>query len=415
LHFELEILESLVLSKLNPSAATSIPNKSLMEYDAVAFTESSKIKMNLFKSVFELKKDQLIEIYIHRHHKHLIFLADNLHEFLNSNRQTSDKQTIISDSIIKSWETVYHIIDDLLLFIENHFSKYINLNEKIPERLKQSTICEFNECLTYIEQFKNYQTTSLIEIAVGPVVDFTVNEKDISFAQLFYLKELTKQFVGFEKQTKVSEYGIFLKKRLFHINFNDLSFLYYLTGEILQVINSFDSLPDKIEKLFWYTKITNQFHINPELAYIPRYPSIKVLLLQWLEDEIFHREKSFKPKSVKEDSFTNSDFKLETDLSVDQYAFLIRVLTEVGVYKNKSKTKLADFFAKNTNTKRVNVVSSRNLRNNFYGTDTDDREVIKNVAIKMLNYIKGLNVLIPLLYISQADNFLVSNIIPLTS
>ena len=418
MHYEFEILDSLVLDKLRPSFAFSLPDESLAECLSIALTEKSRIKRNLYKSVFELKEDRLIEIYIHNHQKRLIFLADNLHDYLNSNRQSSDKQTIISECIISAWESLYPVIEELLFYIESHFSKYVNPNEKIPERLKQTIAREFQECLLYIDQFRNTQNAELISIATNPVVKFIDNQQVASFRQLSYLKELIKQYWGFEKQSKENDYGVYLKNSLFYINFNTLSFLHFLIDEILQELDLMDSVPDKIERLSWYLKTTNQSHVHSDFVYKPKSQSIKELLLHWIEDEIYHLEKSLKTFEFSKqaaNSLVNSSFKLETDLTVNQYAFLIRVFAEVGIYKNKSKTKLADFFAVNTNTKGADIVSSRNLRNNLYGTDENDREVIKNVAIKILNYIQGLKVIIPLLYILQGDMSLIWSIIPLTA
>jgi hypothetical protein len=408
LHYEFKILDPLVISKLNPSFVFSLSDDELEECASLALTEVSTIQNKLFNAVFELKESHLIEIYICRHQKQLIFLADSLNAYLLSKEQLSDIQQTVSISVIKLWESVYQLIEDLLTFIETHFSKYLDPDKKIPERLKIDFANQCNEYLSYIEQFKNSETEELIQIATYPVLEFIDNQKTITYCQFTYLKELTLQYFGFKKQAKETDYAIYLIKRLFYINFNTLPFLQYLTAEIQQVLNSIENEKDKIEKLSWFHKIASQTHINPDLVFNPKSNSIKVLILQYIEDEISHKSQLTTTANHSESILIESlGIKLETDLSVDQYAFFIRVVFESGLYKNISKLKLADFFSQNTNTKMTEGVSAKNFRNKMYEADVRDQEVVKSYIIKMLSYIQNFKIIIFLLYAFRVCNSLI--------
>jgi len=104
------------------------------------------------------------------------------------------------------------------------------------------------------------------------------------------------------------------------------------------------------------------------------------------------------PLGVTSQTTIEDEFKLITDLSVPEYAFLLRTFVETGLYKNKDKDKpLTRLFALKTKTKGTASVSPENLRKLFYKDDYKVREAVKVVVIKMLNYIQNLNILFILL------------------
>ncbi len=375
--YEIELLESIVQDHL-----CECPGKN--QENASGTTElinlEKLIRKALISNVCDLKKDQLIEIYIQDIQKRLINLSNSLYSPTVCNSKIRGKRYKFEGT-----QELFMTVDNLLNYLVTSFPNYIDQEIFIPENLKIESISNFNCQIFQIERLFEGQKGELIEIALNPVKKLINSDQAITYHLAQYFKFFLQELLN----SKGS-----LKEILIRLNFNCFSFLHYLTSEIVNDLEELDSYSEKMEKLYWNLKWIKQIQIT-EKTYNKSVKSLKDLLIDWINEEISYLEKAIAlEKLPKIDTVTTSEekeFKLITDLSVSQLGFLLRVFMDSGLFKNKNHRAVARFFARHTKTKGSVAISPGNLLNKFYDVSGNVEEVVKGIVFDMLNQIRNIN------------------------
>ena len=88
------------------------------------------------------------------------------------------------------------------------------------------------------------------------------------------------------------------------------------------------------------------------------------------------------------------DFKVITVFSVPQLGNIIKLLLDSGLYLNKNKTELLDFFSYFFTTVKQDNVSSGSLRSNFYKDNATVSKAVREILMDLVNYShKTLNII----------------------
>ena len=80
--------------------------------------------------------------------------------------------------------------------------------------------------------------------------------------------------------------------------------------------------------------------------------------------------------------------KIQVSLSVAQLAYMFRVLTELGIVKNKNLSELMRFLTNNVSTPKAKDISFDSLEVKFYNPDHSTKVSVQDVIIKQLNFIR---------------------------
>ena len=83
--------------------------------------------------------------------------------------------------------------------------------------------------------------------------------------------------------------------------------------------------------------------------------------------------------------------RLQTDMSVAQLGYLIRIMIEVGIIKNTNQRDVLRLFSGIVKTKHADTISPESLRTRFYNIEENTRLAIKDLVIKMLNFVNKKN------------------------
>jgi hypothetical protein len=370
---EIELLESIVQDHLYdcPGKNDDKVSMSAEIKDLVKNTRKA-----LIRNVCELKKDQLIEIYIQDIQKRLINLSNVL--FINIESKSNFKGNPKNIETIKE---LLKIVDILLNFLGVTFLKYLNLEMPVPENQKEETIVNFTIQLIHIEKLFKDQQNELLQIALKPVKKFIETKQAITYNQSDYFNLLLQELSNLDGSLEVC---------LIESNYNSFLLFHYLIHEIENELDELQSNSGKLDNLFWNLKKLKQIQITAKAYQISR-KSIKDLLIDWINEEITYLEKSAtlqKQPQARVDASLEKTFKLITDLSVPQLGFLIRLFLDSGLFKNKSYRAVAAFFAQHTKTKGSAAISPGNLANKFYDVTGNVEEVVKGILFKMLNQIQ---------------------------
>ena len=92
---------------------------------------------------------------------------------------------------------------------------------------------------------------------------------------------------------------------------------------------------------------------------------------------------------ITENDFAKKDFKLEFDMSVSQFAYFIKTLTETGVIQNKNISELIRFLSKFVKTKRSESISHESFRIKYYNPEENTKGAIRNLLHTAIGYINS--------------------------
>lgn len=395
--YALENIEALIHTGLNPETIKlKQPAIELLSGYIISISEEKiKIRAALIEEVFSLKKERAVELLIQRYQSALINLADDI---IHSIRMIEAFQPVLPQeelSIITVYHHVLKCLEDLLTFIEKHFNRYFNIDERIPENYKLLMQSKFRARLKLL--LKRYKVTDidekLLDLMTDPFRKFLNADivKQVTYRELLYLKTLHKEFA----EMLLPNQKIVEKKNIIdlmlYLNFNNYFFINYYINIISKDISESDSITQQIEQLAWWLKTISQLQTRPAVAYKIKDPSAKEQLLGWLADEMAFLEKKQQLTLVMPshaESKPGAPFSLITSLSVKQVALLTRLLFDTGMIKTDNQTEMLTRIAVGLKTERKENISPQNLRVKYYNIDEATKRIIKDLLFKMSDQLR---------------------------
>ncbi|MFY0608536.1 MAG: hypothetical protein JXR10_17600 [Cyclobacteriaceae bacterium] len=396
--YELVQLDQVIRVDLNPLKFANNPLQS-SHYDhwlANLNTEVTRIKNAFIVAVFGSQPDQLVERYIQFHQSKIIGLIDHLLDYLSPEEAISIYEHDDLKSIVNLYKQAYTILEDLLSYLEKHFSKYFNQDTKIPKSYASIAARDFRELMLDIEYSlaNSLLTVDVVRNVLDPLQNFIQyhDTKETTFREIIYYKLLLQKLHGMNPvPEKPDEAQLEFMCSMIYLNFNSFKFFGQCTEYIKAKYQDKDNLTDQLEALAWCAKTINQCQQKPDVAFRPNRDALKSSLTSWIEEEMAYLEKkkqlSLNLPFDKLEGLTN-DFKINTSLSVAQLAYLIRILLEEKVLINRNQSEVLKFFAQFTRTKKAENVSAESLRTRYYNVDAFTKEAVKDITIKLLNNIR---------------------------
>jgi len=387
----LKILDDLIITQMNITSSRIIVDEHILkEWLNIAQIEASKIKIHIRDEVFRLSEHKDIKNFISRKHARLIYLSDSLLSYIDQN---SNHENAIPENLICVQKAIFLIVDDLLHFVWKNYEQYCNKDQKIPEKYRIFIVREFSSKLEDIVCNEENSSNILLTIALIPIKKVIENKRiKITFRLVYYLRDLLNEINIYTRLNGDDRDEVKLIRRLIHINFNTIHFANYVVSYLRRELNKIDNTTEQIEKLAWYLKITNQISIKPGYSLFDKQQDIKDFLIVWILEEISYLEKKLQLAGVPSTmhQVMEQNFKLATELSVPQFACLIRLLVESGVITNKNKTDIIRFYAMFTKSKRKENITYQSFRSKFYNIDESSKEEIKSLIIQLLKNIQDL-------------------------
>lgn len=387
--YELNIIETII----QQLSLQNLPNNDFEDqfnkYKSLSDKETARIKKAFIDEVFSLKKDRHIEKYIQQHQTAIIRCTDNLLKYFKPKEVNEIYKIDGTPHITNLYKHIYCNLEDLLSYIESYFSKYFNLEDKIPDSYRSIAQREFNEKLMeFNKRLKNNSDCNLLHIALAPIDRFKSKPNMITFRYLIYLKELLNTLFQNCLNCPLVEFNCKLQKNLIYLNYNSYRFFCYMINEISEQFKKKETLSEQIEVLSYHLKYINQAQLKPGFIYKGEHRAIKDQLLSWLIEEIAFLEKRQQLTFNFENELNEKikkDFKILTDHTVSQVAYFIRLLVEVGAILNQNQKELINFFASYIRTKNTHQVSPDSFRAKYYNIEEKSIDVIRDLIIKLLN------------------------------
>ncbi len=384
-NYDFEILDNLILEQLNPEhSGFCISSENLDYWNDISLSQKEFIRKRILSNSFNFLDENRAKTYIQNHQAHITSLINSISGYILSEALKSEPECVII------LEKIRDSLESLLNFLTIRYKNYFDFNANATITHKQFITGSLHEKLDFILSIATAQKSELFSIALKPIWDFLGNglSSPVSYRTLRYYEALLQEISILSKNDKPFDKA--LKFSLICFNYNSFRFFAYLTSEIKSELDSRTSYSTKIELLSRFLKKYNQILEYPEFVLNPKQISIKQQITGWIIEEIEHLERSQKSTFSNAQRVSNSlstDFKLQTDLSVAQLGYFIKVLFDTGIIKNKNHREVIRFFAHQFKTKQTDAISWESLRSRFYNVEEGTRDSIREVAINMLNQI----------------------------
>lgn len=384
--YALETLDILITETIIPSkiSIAALSGEEIDSYIAAANKYKESSRLLLIQEAFTRVTETELELLIDQYQLAIIRLLDTLHNYqqITSPSATPNARLYSSISIA---------LEELLGFVEQHFSKYFNLDQKAPDNYLFVVKKELAEQLTMLEQALQKTNTEqeLINI-VFPFLfnSFLDNKTDFTtYRHLIYAKELIR-----ELNNLISGNSLYasIKEVLLYLNFNHIAFFKYLVDELQEAGNQLQTEDAKIDALKYQRKLLRQMPSKLGFALFFQLQSIKEQVLYWIEEEIIFIESQIKPLDSlleKKENEQKFESKVIVALSVAQLAFFIRILNLGNIITNNNQADMIRTFASNLKTYKTEDISYGSLYGKYFKPEPSTIRDVKDVLLRLINLI----------------------------
>ncbi|MBX2896792.1 MAG: hypothetical protein KF763_15205 [Cyclobacteriaceae bacterium] len=377
--YELQNYEDL----LRNISATTTPSSGKLKRENFLATikeEITRIKQTFINEVFGFKDERHLERYIQYHQQALIQLLD----------ETLKEQTASKAPLRELWEAGYRGLDDLLGFVEKHFSKYFDQDAKAPVAYVAIVRNDVRSNLAEVEQWLTERGCDqrLVESILFAPRKLALNAggKDVSYRKVMFAKEVQKELISLksrlDEQVDLNEE---LRNLLYYLNYNSIKSFAYHTSYIDTLLSSSETRSEMIERLSFILKKINQTQVKPAIAYNIQAPALKTQLTGYIVEEIDHLQRIQQLGQLPDKaSDVWANFKIQVSLSVAQIACLVRLLVEMRIITNNNVSELLRFIAKICISKKVEVISYDSLRSKYYNVEQGTTDAVKAILAKLI-------------------------------
>lgn len=350
--------------------------------------EIDRIKQTFVHEVFTFEDERHLERYIQYHQQALIHLIDKAALFMSDDHSHDVRKKNL-------YQVFYNAFEQLLLFIEKHFTKYFDQDAKAPEGY--ITIAR-KDAATNIRKLKKVLDTKNADPRITDLVLQVLKkiksdraEQRITYRKVMYAKEVAKELYRFlEREDEIQDVNEELRQIMYYLNYNSVKVLTYHAHYITALLEESETRAEKIEKLSYTLKKINQAQVKPGIGYNQNGPSLKDQLNIYLSEEIEYQERlqhlTGNSSNRPSDNFL-SGFKLKFEASVSQLAYLLRIFLETKIIMNNNLSQVLHFLVKFVVTKRSEAISYNSLRSKFYSVESGTRDSVRNMLVTMIQYI----------------------------
>lgn len=358
------------------------------------FNGNSSIKESLNDKFFSLKKEEEIELFIHRKQNALQNISHALFKVINPDTPADLYTFSSSYTKIDCLKITYIYLEKLLVFIEKEYHTYLNVDNKVPYRSIFVIELEIENKLNFVKSCiaDNIINNDLFKQAYQPLLKIaTIKiQENITYNEFYYCIDYINELYNHFQQNKKEVTETDIKNWLFELNFNSLDFFDYLTNEISKNLELLESDAEKIDLLHHFLKKFNQSRTTNFRKFNQKIPPIKEQMISWIEEEIEYlsKKKSLGMFNTTISLNTESKVKIQTSLSVAQLSYFFKLLMKVKIIIHENNAEVFRFIADNFNSKSSTQISADSVKNNFYNTDTNSKLRIRPFIIELLNLTK---------------------------
>lgn len=382
--YELQELEKLISS----GDQTIRDEKQRISLKEEVKKEIDRIKQTFIHEVFSFEDERHLERYIQYHQQALIRLMDKAALFINS-ENPSDAQRK------QFYEIFYSGLEELLLFVERHFTKYFDQDAKAPEGYIEIARKDAKENIRRLQKDLAGKEIDqrLVDLFLHILKKIIESKPDqgVTYRKVMYAKEVQKQlFRLIDRESLVHDWDEELRQVMYYMNYNSVKVLTYHAHYLSSLLDLSETRAEKIEKLSFLLKKINQAQVKPGTSYNPNGNALKDQLNNYITEEIDYQERLQQLSSGSPEKSTDSflpGFKLKFEASVSQLAYLLRIFMETKFIINNNLSQVLHFLVRYIVTKRSETISYGSFRTKFYTVDTGTKDSVRSMLVSLIQHI----------------------------
>ncbi|MCV2484335.1 hypothetical protein OD917_05340 [Flavobacterium sp. SH_e] len=387
--YPLEWLDNLILERLNPNRAdlSQMSEDELAAISEDAAKESKQIQVRIKNEIFALRRKRQIRLLVRKYHSTLIFLLDRMSD--------SQKSIIFQSALIsKCGEAVIGCLDGLLSFLEQRYSGYLSLDEKVPITYLLVSRKELQLKLNSLQKRKSnseemQEALKVVAQELGEALSLQSRSR-VTFRQVLYERTLLNGLA----ETECLEEGLFsaLDRKLIGLNFNSPAYISLLERRIVSKMEAKENFSEKAILLSLYFKEFSQIYCSDKLFFNAGLQPVKTVLENWFKHELGYLEKQAELAIVLNAELSSEErhkYKLECDLSADQIAIILRAADEARIVKSRSMSLVFQRIVPHLSTAFKKDLSYQSVRSKSYNAEENDKNIAILTLEKMIRKIRS--------------------------
>ncbi|MBE9462127.1 hypothetical protein ACFP1I_12890 [Dyadobacter subterraneus] len=335
----------------------------------------------------QLSGRQKLDQFVRQQHIRLLALLDLACENALAIPSESVLMVAVSDYLKSS-------IYELLTFLETRFNGMIPPQEIVPAAYLAETKKEIALQASHLQSlFLNQDgNQDLIGILLSTLTHFESTLPGITFAEIFYKKEMVKNLRQIGLLEEKSQIHNALIDISVYLNFNSRAFIRYYTESIARRIDDVGPIPQKIEQLLLSRKQFSQMHRRIGARFSQDEPDLAKTVDHWFSQEILYLETKqqwqMKPLPSEEQPPEPQPFKVMCFLSVDQIALILRALDSLRIIKATSMNAVFHAIAPFLSTVRRQHISWESMRSKAYTFEERDKVIAIQTLESVIKWLK---------------------------
>lgn len=392
--YPLEWLEALILQVLHlrKNGVGNLSKQDLEQIEEQVARESKTVQRRLKEEVFLLLRKREIRLQIRKYHSSLIYLLDTLIE--NQKKDVTDDTSGISSIT----GLLIQNLEELLSFVENRFTAYLSLDERVP---LPYLMLSRNELLlklgTLRKKWKgNASDRRIITIVLDKLLEFvkSFSGKKVTYRQIIYQKELLKGLENLQEKTSESRFFSQVEELLIERNFNSEAYIRYLKYHLDDHLKEYKLSGSKIEELLLCYKEFSQLPSIEKWSFDSCQPNLKYDMDNWFRQEIMYLERKLELEtgriSIQHHGPVpvGTQNKIACDLSADQIGLILRGADETRLIKARSMNLVFQTLVPHLSTPFKQELSYSSLRSKSYNAEDRDKEIAIAALEKIIKKIR---------------------------
>jgi len=391
--YPLEWFDSLISQTLNPD---NLILENLLPQDFIILSEhiekeSKTIQISLKKEIFLLRRKREVRLQVRKYHSNLVTFIDTVIEYQKRN-------SCVRPELAGVLDLLQGKLEELLMLIENRFSDYLSLDERVPITYlmlsRNELEVKFNKLS---DRVTNGLYNNIIRIVLENGLRFvkSFSGKKITYRQLLYQKELLKSFKNIDLSEQASFFSD-IDKVLIGKNFNSTDYIEHLIEQISKEVEEEESVALRINRLLFYQKEFDRIYSDERISFDPTRGNIKCVLESWFKQEINYFERNLElalqnniETGENASSFTGSETKIECDLSADQIALILRAADESRIVKARSMNHFFKMIVPYLSTPFKRELSYQSVRSKSYNAEDRDKFIAVQTLEKIIKKINS--------------------------
>jgi len=403
--YPLEYIDLLATMTLNPSNVelNNLTQEQLDKIKVYLEKETYRIQSSIKNHVFTVNKKKEVELLVRQYYSSII----NIIDIVVGNMDKLPKDNVHLKEVYQNMLTV---LNELLLFIENRFAKFLSLEEKVASTYLVMTKQRLRQKLTILRKqleptnLKNNATYQLLLTRLSRFTERAGSDFEVAFRTLFYKSELIKLLEEIDaKSLHEANESVFgrMDRLLIYLNYNSKTYIDELTLRIFKNISTLKNALQKLDRLRYYRKEFKQLHRKPGYILNPNYHDLDIIVEKWFDEEILYFEKivQVSPPTASPNNGVgqeqidkrNSEVnKILCNLTTDQIALILRGADESRLFIAKSMNEVFKRIVPHLSTPHKTDLSYDAMRSKSYIAEERDKqktiEALEKVIKKIQSY-----------------------------